>query len=150
MDNSTTVKELNTVLKGEQMAAESYELFISNVDDEKMKEQFKLFRSNHKKNAEMLSDRIRSLGAEPDKGTGIPGMFSQMKLEFQTKGKDSDDVLKRAYFGEDKGVKMAEEIVRGDLDQESMSVIRDVLETDRHHLLMMMDFMQDNLQDNLQ
>ncbi len=144
MDNSTTVKELNTVLKGEQMAAESYELFITKVDDEKVREQFEHFRSNHRTNAEILSKRIRSLGAEPDKGTGIPGMFSQVKLEFQTKGKDSDDVLKRAYFGEDKGVKMAEEIVKGDLDQESMSVVQDVLEKDRHHLEMMMDFMQDN------
>jgi rubrerythrin len=142
MDNFTTTKELNTVLKGEQMAAESYDLFISNVDDERIKDQFELFRSNHKRNAEILSDRIRSLGAEPDKGTGLPGMFSQMKLELQTKGRDSEDVLKRAYFGEDKGVKMAEEIVKGDLDAESASIVSDVLKNDRSHLEMMMEFMQ--------
>jgi bacterioferritin (cytochrome b1) len=146
MDNFTTTKELNTVLKGEQMAAESYDLFISNVDDERIKDQFELFRSNHKKNAEILSDRIRSLGAEPDKGTGLPGMFSQMKLEFQTIGKDSDDVLKRAYFGEDKGVKMAEEIIKGDLDSESASIVNEVLNNDRHHLEMMMDILQNNHQ----
>lgn len=144
MDNATTVKELNTVLKGEQMAAESYELFISNVDDERVKDRFEQIRSNHKRNAEILSDRIRSLGAEPGKGTGLPGMFSQMKLEFQTIGKDSEDVLKRAYYGEDKGVKMAEEIVKGDLDPESSSIVSDVLKNDRRHLDMMMEFMQNN------
>ncbi len=143
MDKST-IKELNTVLKGEQMAAESYELFIPNVDDKRIKNQFEIIKKNHKENAEILADRIRSLGNEPDKETGMPGMFSKMKLELQINGKDSDDVLKRAYFGEDKGIKMAEEIVKGDLDSESESIVKDVLEKDRHHLEMMMDIMQED------
>ncbi len=144
MDKDTAIKELNTVLKGELMAAESYEMFISNVDDQRIKEHFERFRADHKEHAELLSERISSLGADPDKGTGIPGMFSQLKLEIETNGKDSGDVLRRAYYGEDKGVKKAEEIVKGDLDAESADLISNILSKDREHLNTMVNIMQNN------
>jgi bacterioferritin len=145
MDNDTLINELNTVLRGELMAVESYDLFIANTDDEKSRQLFRQFRADHKEHAELLSDRIRSLGAVPGKGTGIPGTFSQIKLEFETKRKDSEEILKRAYFGEDKGVKMVEEIVKGDLDPESAKLVGRILSKDREHLIALMETMQENL-----
>ncbi|NMA35048.1 MAG: ferritin-like domain-containing protein [Clostridiaceae bacterium] len=145
MDNDSVINELNTVLRGELMAAESYDLFISNTDDEKIRQIFGQFRADHKEHAELLAERIRSLGAAPGKGTGIPGMFSQIKLEFETRRKDSEEILKRAYFGEDKGVKMTEEIVKGDLDPESAELVGRILSKDREHLIAMMEIMQENL-----
>ena len=38
MDNDTLINELNTVLRGELMAVESYDLFIANTDDEKSRQ----------------------------------------------------------------------------------------------------------------
>mgnify|MGYP000973362960 FL=1 len=145
MDNDSVINELNTVLRGELMAVESYDLFISNTDDDKIRKLFEQFRADHKEHAELLYDRIRSLGAVPGKRTGIPGMFSQIKLEFETKRKDSDEILKRAYFGEDKGVKMVEEIIKGDLDPESADLVGRILSKDREHLIAMMETMQENL-----
>lgn len=145
VDKDTVINELNTVLKGELMAVESYDMFIYNTDDERIRQQFEWFREDHKEHAELLSRRIRSLGSVPDKGTGLPGMFSQIKLEFETKGKDSDEILKRAFFGEDKGVKMAEEIIKGDLDPESAELIGKILSKDREHLVTMLGIMKDNL-----
>mgnify|MGYP001354260971 FL=1 len=145
MDNDSVINELNTVLRGELMAVESYDLFISNTDDDKIRKLFEQFRTDHKEHAELLSDRIRSLGAVPGKGTGIPGMFSQIKLEFESKRKDSEEILKRAYFGEDKGVKMVEEIIKGDLDPQSADLVGRILSKDREHLIAMMETMQENL-----
>ena len=112
VDKDTVINELNTVLKGELMAVESYDMFIYNTDDERIRQQFERFREDHKEHAELLSRRIRSLGSVPDKGTGLPGMFSLIKQDIVTKGKQSVEHLKRAFFGEDKGVKMAEEIIK--------------------------------------
>jgi bacterioferritin len=145
MDNDSVINELNTILRGEQMAVESYELFISNADDEKIRRLFEQFREDHREHADLLTERIHGLGAVPGKGTGIPGMFSQIKLEFETRKKDSEEILKRACFGEDKGVKMTEEIVKGDLDPESAELVGRILSKDREHLIAMMKIMQENL-----
>jgi len=145
VDTQTTVKELSTMLSGELMAAESYDLFIAHADDEKIRRIFEQFRADHKEHAELLRERIRSLGAVPGKGTGIQGMFSQVMLELETKGKDSEEILKRAYYGEDKGVKMVEEIVKGDLDPESADLVGRILQKDREHLIAMMEIMQEKL-----
>ena len=67
MDNDSVINELNTVLRGELMAAESYDLFISNTDDEKIRQIFGQFRADHRRHAELLAERIRSLGAAPGK-----------------------------------------------------------------------------------
>jgi len=145
VDTETVVKELNTMLRGELMAAESYDLFIANTDNDEIRQLFEQFRADHREHADLLSERIRSLGGVPGKGTGIPGMFSQIKLEYETKRKDSEEILKRAYFGEDKGVKMVEEIVKGDLDPESSELVGRILQKDREHLIAMMEIMQEHL-----
>jgi len=48
MDNDSVINELNTVLRGELMAVESYDLFISNTDDDKIRKLFEQFRTDHK------------------------------------------------------------------------------------------------------
>ena len=146
MDKTTVTKELNTVLKGEQMAVEAYEKFISAVDDEKIRESFQQIQLNHKDNAGQLAERIRNLGAIPDYSTGISGVFANMMLGAETNGKNSADILKRAYDGEDKGIAAAEEVVRGDLDDISMELVKNILSRDHNHLKSMLTLMSDDSQ----
>lgn len=144
MNKSTAASELNALLKGEQMAIEAYERFISSVDDGKIREGFQKIQSNHKENAIQLADRIQDLGATPANGTGISGVFADMKLSVQTNGKDPYDVLKMAYDGEDKGIAAAEEVIRGDLDDTSMKLAKDVLSRDHDHLRLMLNMMSES------
>lgn len=144
MEKTTVIKELNTILKGEQMASESYEQFISAVENEKIRNKFQQFRLQHKVHADQIADRIRTLGAVPDFGTGITGALSHIKLEFETRGKGSADVLKRAYDGEDKGIALAEEVIKGDLDQTSKKLVENILSQDHEHLKSMLNLMSDD------
>lgn len=144
MDKTNVIKELNTVLKGEQMAVQSYDQFLSTVKDEKIRDRFQNFKSDHKEHADKVAQRIRSLGGIPDFSTGVTGVFSHIKLEIETKGKDSYDVLKRAYEGEDKGIAMVEEVIKGDLDEESMKLVENILSQDHDHLKSMLNLMPDN------
>ena len=143
MDKNDVAKELNTVLKGEQMAAESYEKFIAEVDDERIRESFQQIQKNHKENAAWLAERIQDLGAVPQHGTGVSGVFAGMMLGMETSGKSSEDILKRAYDGEDKGIAAAEEIVNGDLDETSRELVKNVLSRDHDHLKTMLHMMTD-------
>lgn len=144
MDKTTVTKELNTVLKGEQMAVLAYEKFISAADSEKVKESFQQIQRNHKEHAGKLAERIQDLGAVPDYSTGVSGVFTNMKLEMDTNGKSSVDILKRAYDGEDKGIAAAEEVVRGDLDETSLELVKNILSRDHDHLKSMLHMMSES------
>lgn len=144
MDKTTVANELNIFLKGEQMAVEAYDKFISAVDDEKIREGFQQIQVDHKQNASRLAERIQDLGQVPGRNTGVSGVLANMKLGMQTDGKSSFDVLKMAYDGEDKGIAAAEEVVRGDLDATSMKLAKEVLSNDHDHLRAMLKLMSDH------
>ena len=144
MDKTTVINELNTVLKGEQMAVEAYEKFISAADDDKIRESFQQIQLNHKEHTGKLAERIQNLGAIPDYSTGVTGVFANMKLGMETNGKSSIDILKRAYDGEDKGIAAAEEVVRGDLDDTSLELVKNILSRDHDHLKSMLSLMSDS------
>ncbi len=144
MNKTKGIKELNTVLKGEKMAVEAYEKFISATDNEKIRESFQQIQLNHKGNADQLAERIQNLGAVPDYSTGISGVLANIMLGLETNGKNSADILKRAYDGEDKGIAAVEEVIRGDLDDTSMTLVKDILSRDHGHLKSMLALMSDS------
>lgn len=131
----SVVNELNTVLKGEHMAIESYDRYIHVVEDDKVRSEFHEILDDHKKHASLLDKRIKELGGEPKENLGIAGIMANAKIAVKTMGdKKSIDVLKQAYDGEDKGIAMVEEIIKGDLDEESAKLMNDILSKEHDHL----------------
>lgn len=45
-----------------------------------------------------------------------------------------DEIIKDAIDGQEKGMKMVEEIVRGDIDLESRKIVEENLNEDREHI----------------
>jgi ferritin-like protein len=144
MDKNTVASELKTLLKGEQMAVESYEKFIMAADNNKIKEGLQKIQMDHKEHSSILAKRIQELGDVPEYNTGIAGVFSGMKLGIETNDKTSSDILKMAYDGEDKGIAAAEEVVRGDLDNSSMELVKNILSQDHDHLKSMLELMSES------
>lgn len=132
-----TVNELNAVLKGEYMAIHAYEQFLQQVDDPRIRESLQKISEDHRVHTEQISERIRALGGEPVDGHGLMGevMLKMKGLE----DKDVISVLKDAFAGELQGIEKSAEIVKGDLDSESMALIRDILKEDRAHLHALLD-----------
>ena len=140
---SKVVKELNGVLKGEQMAVDIYENYIKSIEDEKVKKEFIEIRNDHKQHVGQLEQRISQLGGEPESGTGIGGFMANAKTLWEAKTNDTLDILKKAYEGENKGLAMVEEIVKGDLDEDSEKLIKDMRNVDKRHLKSMGEMIED-------
>lgn len=133
--NNTSINELNTLLKGEHMAIDGYEKYIQNVDDVNIKNQLQKIQQDHKQHAIKIAERIQNLGGKPVDGTGIMGKMAQIATNIKEIGKKNNiEILKEAYNGEDNGIKMGDEVVKGDLDQESRNLVNDILNDDRNHL----------------
>ena len=135
MENNTVIKELNTILKGEQMAVDSYSRFMEELEDERVKNEFRQIQQDHKDHVERLYRRIQELGGTPDTDTGFAGVMADIKMAVQGLKRDSaEDVLRRAYEGENKGISMVEEIKKGDLDEKSLGIVNSILAEDYDHL----------------
>lgn len=133
--NNKTINELNAVLKGEQMAIQAYERFINEMDGEDLKEKLKNIQMDHKRHSDELAQYIKNNGGQPQYGTGLGGIMAELKAAVEQIGKrTSYDILKEAYDGEDKGIAMAEEVVKGDLDKESSTLVNRILQEDHAHL----------------
>ncbi|WP_442596141.1 ferritin-like domain-containing protein [Neobacillus sp. D3-1R] len=135
MENKEVViKELNAFLKGQYMGIHSYEHLIQKVHDPVMKEEFQKLQQEHKQHAAMVAERIQNLGGTPvdDEGPigSIQNYFSQFMIPDDTEG-----LVKTALKGEDYyGIQVSEEIVKGDLDDESKQLIETILDKDRQHV----------------
>ncbi|MCX7923387.1 MAG: PA2169 family four-helix-bundle protein [Clostridia bacterium] len=142
MDNSV-INELNAVFKGEQMAVEAYERLIYDLKDETVKKELQDIQKDHRRHASELADRIQTLGGKAEYGTGVSGLMADMKMAVQNASNNHDtlQILKQAYDGEDKGIAKVEEIIKGDLDDESLSIVKKLLSEDHEHLKKMAHMM---------
>jgi len=131
-DTIKTIKVLNELLQGEYMAVESFNNFISRVEDEKIKSEFQGIQQQHRSNIEKLATYIQNLGGQPDENLGMKGKMGDLKVNMDLGFKTDDaEILKKAIEGENKGVNMAEKVLRGNLDDKSRDVVGEILQKDR-------------------
>lgn len=128
------IRELNAYLKGEYMAIKAYESYIHRIKDYEIREELQKIQKDHKKHAAKVSGRIRQLGGRPVKSAGMMGVMSDMKNLLKRNSDDMQYILKDANRGECRGINMAEEVVKGDLDAESLKLVKSLLDEDRGHV----------------
>lgn len=129
--NSETIKSLNELLQGEYMAVESFNNFISKIEDEKVKETFQSVQNQHRDNINILAEYIQELGGKPDENLGLKGKMADFMLDMKLDYKDTNMVVEKAIEGETQGVNMAEKVLRGKLDDKSRKIAGMILENDR-------------------
>lgn len=133
--NNTVINELNALLKGEHMAIHGYEKYMENINDPNIKSELQKIQINHKQHAIKLAERIQNLGGHPCNDVGVAGEIGQIMSSIKViNKKDSKSIITQAYNGEKKGIKMADELVKGDLDNQSKTLVNDILNVDRSHL----------------
>lgn len=131
-DNKETIKVLNQLLQGEYMALESFNQFISRVDDEIIRSSLKDVQKQHRNNIEILSNYILDIGGKPEENLGMMGKMGGMVLNRQLgSSSDANEVIEKAIDGEIKGISKTEEILRGNLDEEARKLTGQILENDR-------------------
>mgnify|MGYP001459643048 FL=1 len=131
-DKSKTIKALNELLQGECMAVESFNNFISRIEDEKIKREVQGIQQQHRSNIEKLAVYIQNMGGQPDENLGFKGKMGDLKVNMDLGFKTDDaEIIKKAIEGETRGVNMAEKILRGNLDDESRDLVGEILQKDR-------------------
>ncbi|MDT8715193.1 DUF2383 domain-containing protein [Clostridium sp. 19966] len=131
-EKSSAISELNTFLKGEYMAISSYEKYIQKLEDINAKNAMIKVLNRHRQHAIQLNSRIKQLGGTPIQSVGISGTIGEMMLSLKNIGAHSKETLcKKAFEGEKKGLNMAEEIVKGDLDLESAVLVKNIISQER-------------------
>lgn len=133
--DKTNIVELNALLRGEHMAIDGYEKYIQNITEPNIRGELQKIQQEHKQHAIKISERIQNLGGRPTDGVGIGGRVAEVMSSIKDMGtKDVKAILKDAYNGENNGIKMADELVKGDLDNDSMTLVNNLLNADRNHL----------------
>ncbi|NLJ67111.1 MAG: DUF2383 domain-containing protein [Clostridiales bacterium] len=114
------------------MAVESFNNFISKLEEENVKQAFVEVQKQHRENIDKLASYIQFIGGQPDENLGMKGHMGDIMLNMQL-GSDSDtnEIIEKAIEGETKGVNMAEKVLRGDLDERSRDIAGEVLHKDR-------------------
>jgi len=69
------------------------------------------------------------------------GIMFDMKNLMKRNKDDTEFILEDAGRGEYRGIRMAEEIVKGDLDEQSKKLVNDLLNEDRSHVEKMRNLM---------
>lgn len=133
--NSETIKSLNQLLQGEYMAIESFNNFMSKLEDENVKNSLKEVQKQHRENINTLASYIQDIGGQPHENLGMKGKMAEIKINMDLGLKvDTSAIIAKAIEGETQGVNMAEKVLRGNLDDKSRDIAGEILQNDRRSI----------------
>lgn len=127
MSNKRTVKALEELVKTEYMAVAALDSALEEVDDNKLRKQYRKWRDSHMKQAEALNDRLDDLGGEPldyEVGAGK----GQATLWGKLTGMKDDASLAGMRIGAERGIKRYIDHLDDIDDPKALNVIRKNLE----------------------
>jgi len=81
IDNYETIHSLNKLLQGEYMAVESFNNFISKLEDENVKQTFKEVQKQHRENIDKLASYIQDIGGRAEENLGMKGIMGDIKIK---------------------------------------------------------------------
>lgn len=128
------IKELNTFLEGNFMAIHAYDQYIHHTNDQKIKNVLQKIQQNHKQHASLIAKRIQNLGGIPVDSAGIKGKMIEFITKIKGTTQDTNSILKDATVGENRGIQTSKELLDGDLDSESLQLVKNILECDQEHV----------------
>lgn len=128
------IKELNTFLEGNFMAIHAYEKYIHHIDDIKIKQVLQEIQQNHKRHATLIAERIQNLGGIPVDDVGLMGNMTELLTSLKGSTKDPAHILKDALVGEHRGIEKSKKLLNGDLDPESLTLVKRILDVDQQHI----------------
>ncbi|WP_231686775.1 DUF2383 domain-containing protein [Bacillus sp. JCM 19034] len=134
MQNDIVIEELNTLLRGTYMGIRSFEHYIQELDKTELRQEFQTMQQELKHSAAKLAERIQDLGGMPADSEGITGSMHSFMHKVMLPD-DANKIIEDAIKGIDHyGVEYSEEMVRGDLDETSKKMVKEVLDTNRRHV----------------
>lgn len=117
------------------MGIHAYEHFIKKLQHSSLKDSFISIQKDQKNHATLISERIQHLDGTPVTSEGIIGKVEGGIGNLVENYNTEEEIIKHAIKGENLyGIKMAEDLVRDKLDDESLSLVHKILNKDREHV----------------
>lgn len=134
------IEELNEFLEGNYMAIHTYDQYIFHCDDKKTKQLLQKIQQQHKEHAAMIAERIQNLGGIPVHDVGLTGKMAEMAAKIK-RTKDTISMIKDAISGETRGIETSKKILDGDLDEESLRIVKEILKRDEDHVKLLKNYL---------
>lgn len=134
------IEELNEFLEGNYMAIHTYDHYIFHTEDEKTKQLLQKIQQQHKEHAAMIAKRIQNLGGLPIHDVGLKGKMVEMATKIKGT-KDTISMIKDAISGETRGIETSKKILDGDLDEESLRIVKEILKRDKDHVKLLKNYL---------
>jgi hypothetical protein len=125
--NKRTIKALEELVKTEHMAIAALDSALDEVEDNRLRKNYKKWRDSHIKQAQALNDRLEDLGGEPipyEVGTGK----GQATLWGKITGLREDTSLAGMRIGAERGIKRYVDHLDEIDDARALNIIRKNLE----------------------
>lgn len=103
-NNEKDIKKLNSFLRGELSAVETYDQCIEKMSEPIVIEQLRRLRSSHEYRVTQLRQRIAALGGQPEQSSGAWGTFAKL-VEGGAKVFGKSAAISALEEGEDHGKK---------------------------------------------
>lgn len=121
---TTTIDTLNSLLRGEISATETYQQALAKVGDEPGAEELRRIHREHRETANALRVHVHDHGGKPDQGSGAWGKFAKL-VEGAAKIFGDKAALKALKEGEEHGLKAYEEALQdGELAADCAMLVR--------------------------
>ena len=108
---TATVNSLNSLLRGELSAVETYEQALAKLDDTKGSNELRRIHEEHQEAVSTLRQHVHQHGGQPHQGSGAWGAFARA-VEGTAKLLGNDAALKALKEGEEHGIKQYEAILQ--------------------------------------
>jgi hypothetical protein len=148
MSNKGTVKALEELVKTEHMAVAALDAAMDEIDDSKMRHQYRKWRDSHIKQAQALNSRLTELGGESidyDVGSGK----GQASLWGRITGHSTDTSLAGMRVGAERGIKRYIDNIDDVEDPKALNIIRRNLEAKQDEIRWYDDQVQKERERNL-
>src|SRR4051812_3723153 len=127
MTQNKSVTLLNSLLRGELAATETYQQALAKVGDEQGAEQLRQIHHEHRSAANTLRQEVHKHGGQPDQDSGSWGAFAKA-LEGTAKLFGNAAALKALKEGEERGLKDYESALKdASLPSDVTSLIQNTL-----------------------
>ncbi len=104
MTNQDSIKTLNSFLRGEISAVETYRQALETLTDFNARQNLETCRTSHQQRVELLRQRIMQLGGKPDESSGAWGAFAKA-VERSAKAFGDKAAVAALEEGEDHGLR---------------------------------------------
>ncbi|MGB7605928.1 MAG: DUF2383 domain-containing protein [Lutisporaceae bacterium] len=125
--NDKDIKALNTALKGEHIAIESFDHYIGDAKDEATKKNLMDIQQQHQFHAIQLSERIQQLGGNPVNTSGVTGIIAEIKHKVTPEKYIDNNIIKTAVQGEEMGIQAYGEIMANLSDASNQKLAEEML-----------------------